>query len=94
MNLNDSPNKSISNVSQIFISPKKQNPVEQEMERFVKIKQKVLNPVTEISQIDEISSFNNKMFESMATLNKDNEEPFEDSQSLGRPSAFDVARPS
>lgn len=48
-----------------------------------------------------MSSFNNKMFESMATLNKDCEKPFEqnpedpeDSQSLGRASAFDVARPS
>lgn len=37
----------------------------------------MLNPVTDISQFDDMSSFNNKMFESLATLNKDCEEPFE-----------------
>ena len=77
MNFPESPSKSIANVSQIFISPKKGGNPEEDFERFVKIKQKVLNPGTEISQIDDMSSFNNKMFESMATLNKDCEEPFE-----------------
>lgn len=73
-NFNDSPNwKSVVNVSGIYISPWKTNHAFEDMERFVKIKQKILNPVTEMSQ--DLSSFG-KMFESMATLNKDCEEPF------------------
>lgn len=63
----------------------------------MKIKQKILNPVTEMSQ--DLSSFNGKMFESIANLSKEDfhfeqsvheEKSVQDSQSLGRASAFDV----
>jgi len=49
MNFAESPHKSLSNISSIFISPKKTNHVQNDVEWFVKIKQKILNPVTEMS---------------------------------------------
>lgn len=93
----DTTNKSVSNVSTIFISPQK--PRKEAMDRFVKIKQKVLNPGSDMSQDIEWSSFQTKQFESMATLSQDIDPshiptiPNDDSLSLGRASAFEVIKP-
>ena len=79
-------------VSNIFFSPSKRP--KQDIERFVKIKQKVLNQ-DGASYID-VSSFVTKEqgFDSMATLTREiNPKDLEDSQSLGRPSKFEVAQP-
>lgn len=86
-----------SNVSNIFISPSKPK---KDKQRFVQIKQKVLNQGTDMSQTVDWSSFHTTQmgpFDSMATLSRDCDPiptMIDESliDTLGRPSAFDVVK--
>ena len=96
----DNLNRSSSNISSVFISPGKGK--RKEKDRFVKIREKVLHPGSDMSHSVEWSSFNKKGEEnSMATLSKE----FDPSEigskhhppmlknTLGKATNFDVVQP-
>ena len=102
----DMTNQSISNVSSVFMPSRRVGPREEG--RFVRIKEKILNQTPEMSQTVDWSSYitGNLNLDSVANLSKEidessvpsifNEEEYKmDSRNtLGRPSAFEVVKPS